>query len=173
MEKSKPTGPENVVRSRRITAAILLVVAVAALLGQHLELNFGRLIPLMLGIGFLSWSLLAREWGLLVPGGVLTGLGSGLVAREVLQMSRAGETGVFLLCFSAGWILITMLSQFAFGRRVLWPLWPAAAMAFAGTMQLAGSDLREWFRWLRPFWPFALILVAAFLWFSKPPTKES
>lgn len=173
MEESKPTGPENVVRSRRITAMILVLVAIAALLGQHLELNFGRLIPLMLGIGFIAWSLLAREWGLLVPGGILTGLGTGLVAQQVLHMNRGVESGVFLLCFSGGWILITMLSQMAFGRRVLWPLWPAAAMAFAGVVQLAGSDFWQWFRWLRPYWPFALILVAAFLWFAKPPKRDS
>lgn len=173
MEESPVIPPaEKAVRSRRMTAVLLLLVAGAALVGQYTNLNFGKLVPLFLGLAFLVWSLWAREWGLLVPGGILTGLGTGLMFQELLDLGRASGTAVFLFCFAGGWVLIVVLSKLAFNRRVLWPFWPAGAMVFAGLTQMGGPDLQEWFRWARPYWPFALILVALFLWFSKPSNKQ-
>jgi hypothetical protein len=81
--------------------------------------------------------------------------------------------GAFLLSMAGGFLLLAGLSRVMFAGRkcALWPLWPAAGLAFAGLMASAGPDAREWFRTARPYWPYALIVAALFLLFSKPGRK--
>ncbi len=154
-------------RGRRAAGLVLLVTGVAALLGRYLPVSAGQAVPLLLGLAFLVWSLLGRSCGLLIPGGILTGLGTGLLLREA-----GGDNSLFLLCFAGGWGLISLLSLAAFRRPMWWPLFPAGALLIAGLTQMAGSETREWLREARPYWPVALIGIALFLLLTKPPEKE-
>jgi hypothetical protein len=166
-------NPENnshaeAVRGRRIAAVMLLVVAGVALAGPHLPFGWRDGLLLIMGVGFIVWSALARSPGLLVPGCVLVGVGTGILLR--------GEygNGAFLLSMAGGFLLLAGLTRVMFGDRKgsLWPLWPAAGLTFAGLVQYAGSDLRQWLRAIGPIWPYGLIIVALFLWFSKPAAKK-
>lgn len=154
-------------RGRRVAAVVLLVVAGAALAGPYLPFNWRDSFPLLMGVAFIVWSALARSPGLLVPGGVLTGIGVGTLLR-----SEYGN-GAFLLSMAGGFLLIALLAPVLFGRdkRCRWALWPAAGLAFGGLMQLGGPEMRELLRTLQPFWPLALIMVALFLLFTKPARK--
>lgn len=164
--------PENcsypdAVRGRRIAAVVLLVVAGAALAGPHLP-GYGRdSLLLLMGIAFIVWSALVRSPGLLVPGGVLTGIGTGTLLR-----GEFGQ-GAFLLAMAGGFLLIAGLSRAMFPghKGCRWPLWPAAGLAVAGLLQSAGPDVRAWLRVAGPLWPYALIAVALCLFFSKPSAK--
>jgi hypothetical protein len=155
------------VRGRRTAAVVLLVVAGAALAGPYVPFNWRDGFLLLMGVGFMVWSALARSPGLLVPGCMLVGVGSGILLR--------GEYGggAFLLAMSGGFLLLAGLSRVMFpehkGSR--WPLWPAAGLAFAGLMASAGPDARELFRLVRPYWPHALIIVAVFLLLAKPAPR--
>ena len=120
----------------------------------------------MLGLAFLAWALLARKCPLLIPGGILTGLGTGLLLRDT-----HGGNSTFLFCFAGGWVLITLLSLLVFRRWVWWPLIPAAAMTFSGLSLLAGPELRSWMHSARYYWPVALIGVAVYLLLTKPRQK--
>jgi len=160
-------------RGRKVAAGILLTVAFVALLRPHVSLDFDKrwMLPLM-GAGFIVWAALARNSGLLVPGGILTGIGVGTVLR--------GEFGnaVFLFSMAGGFLLIPMLHLLLFGRRKVsgWSLWwtvfPAGGLAFAGLVQLAGPDVRAWFRALGPVWPYVLIAVAVWLLAVKPDAPD-
>lgn len=155
-------------RGRRTAAVVLLVVAGVSLAAPHLSFKWRDSFLLLMGVGFIVWSALARSPGLLVPSGVLTGIGTGLLLRPEYG------SGAFLLSMAGGFLLIAVLYPIMFERgkkNALWPLWPAAGLGFAGLVQLAGSDAREWFRAVRPFWPYALIAVALFLFFTKPGRK--
>lgn len=155
-------------RGRRTAAVILLVVAGAALVAPHLSFKWRDSILVLMGVGFIVWSALARSAGLLVPGGVLTGLGVGTLLRPEYG------NGAFLLSMAGGFLLIAGLYPIMFERgkkNALWPLWPAAGLGFAGLLQLAGPDVREGFRAAQPFWPYILIAVALFLFLSKPKRK--
>ena len=170
-------APENpsaalALRKRRTTGVILLVIGSVAWLSQAYGWNLGLMTPLLLGLGFLGWAVFGRECALLIPGGILTGLGTGLLVQRYADLGRDFGAGTLLLCFAAGWLLIPLLSWLVFQRRMLWPLWPAAALAFAGLMRFGGPDVRAWFRAVRGYWPAALIVVALFLLVTKPRSKE-
>jgi hypothetical protein len=155
------------VRGRRIAAVVLLVVAGAALAGPYVPFNWRDGFLLLMGVGFIVWSALARSPGLLVPGCVLVGVGGGILLR-----AEYGG-GAFLLAMAGGFLLLAGLTRVMFRdhKGANWPLWPAAGLAFAGLMTSAGPDAREWFRTARPYWPYVIIVVALFLLLSKPARK--
>jgi hypothetical protein len=166
-ETTEDKSYAEALRGRRTAAAVLLIVATVALAGPYLPFNWRDSFLALMGVGFIVWSALARSPGLLVPGGVLTGIGVGTILRP-----EFGH-GAFLLSMAGGFMLISALYVPMFGRKGCWwwPFWPAAGLAFAGLLSLAGPDARAMFRELRPFWPFVLIVVAGWLFVSKPTRK--
>lgn len=171
MKDAPEEPPDDALRKRRTTGVVLLVIGSVALLSRAYDWPLGLLAPLLLGGLFLVWSVLARERELLIPGGILTGIGAGILVRRYADQGRDFDQGAFMLCFAAGWLLIPLLSWVVFKRRMLWPLWPAAALAFAGLVRLGGNDVREWLGAARVYWPVALIAVALFMLFTKPDRK--
>ena len=161
------TDPNRRLRRRRVLATVLFLVGAFALADGQMSLDFGRSMPLLIGLAFLGASLVTGEWGLLVPGGIMTGLGTG-----VLLQRAYGEQGLFFLCFAGGWLLIVVLSWLRFGKKVWWPLYPGAIMLLLGLAQLGGAEYRHWWRELRPYWPYAMIVGAAFLFFAKPRSRD-
>ena len=147
----------------RVAGFVLLLVAGWALLDRYTDFNAQLAVPLLLGVIFTGWSIVAKEWGLLVPGGILIGIGSGMLLTRVTDLSRAGGSGVFMLCFAAGWLLITFVSAAVFKRRVLWPLIPGLVMAILGAADMAGPEFRQTMRLAQEYWPWALLTVAAWL----------
>lgn len=153
---------------RRVLGAMLLLIAGWALLDRHTSFDAHLAVPLLLGIVFTGWSIVTREWGLLVPGGILCGLGAGMLVRGSAELSRAANSGGFLLCFAGGWLLITLLSATVFKRRVLWPLIPAIILCLLAGAQVAGTGYREGVRLAQDYWPWVLLGPAAWLLFIGP-----
>lgn len=164
-ETTEDNSYAEALRGRRTAAAVLLIVAAVALAGPHVPLNWRDGFLALMGVGFIVWSALARSRGLLVPGGVLTGIGVGAMLRP-----EFGH-GAFLLSMAGGFLLIALLAPLLFGRGCRWAFWPAAGLAFAGLIAMAGPEARAMFRELRPLWPWLLIGVAVFLLFSEPARK--
>lgn len=170
---STATLPADPRRGRRVAALVLLVVAGFALLSPHLPWSWRGGILLPLGVAFLVWAALVRSPGLLVPGGVLCGLGAGLGLISVLGPSAT------LFGLAGGFLLIAALHRLLLGRAgVSWPLWPAAGLAFAGVMVLTAPYQRELWREQRDlwrvaaeYWPYAVIAVALWLFFA-PARKQ-
>lgn len=156
---------------RRLAGAIIFAVALVLLADRYTTFEVGRSVPLLLGLGFLTWSLLGREWGMLIPGGVLTGIGVGIMAQRVINAGAAMDQALFFWCFAGGWALIWLLSRAFFRRNVWWPLIPGAAMLVLGFGQLWRGEMREVWRTMAPLWPFLLLVVAAGLWFAPVRKK--
>ncbi len=168
-EPSEDKSYATALRSRRLTAAVLLIVAAAALAAPYVPFNWREGVLLLMGLGFILWSALARSPGLLVPGGVLTGVGAGILLRQEYG------NGAFLLAMAGGFLLIAALSPILHSRRcgALWALWPAAGLGFAGLIQMAGPDLRALWRDLSPYWPLVLVAVAVYLLVTKPARDKT
>lgn len=135
----------------------MLTVALLALLRDYLPWSWsGRGFPALLGLGFVIWAALARSSGLLVPGGVLLGVGVG----SWLQASYG--PAVFLWSMAGGFLLISVLSLALFGARKnsWWTLWPAAGLTFAGIVVAGGPEVRALLGWFRDFWPWILLVGA-------------
>ncbi|MCO5204369.1 MAG: hypothetical protein M9928_05030 [Anaerolineae bacterium] len=147
-------------RARMIGGATLIIVGAFALFSLFADVH---LIPLLIapiaGLILLLWGVGSRNNGLLVAGSVLLGIGIGLALTEtVLHSSSAStQTGVLLVCFAFGWLLVTVLS-FLFGRkRLWWPLLPGAICFVAGIAMLFNTNalVGE----IGRFWPVLLVIA--------------
>jgi len=118
-------------RNHRIAGGIILIIYGAAILMQR-WLDIGDFIVLLLGLSMLVWGSVSRRTGWIIPGGVLTGIGLGILAFESPWFfPSADQNGVFLLCFAFGWFLITILTAL-FTCTQWWALVPGGIMALIG-----------------------------------------
>ncbi len=139
-----------------------LLLLVAQLVGGEL---LGRAFLLLLGGIFVLWGLLSRQIGLLIPGGILSGLGLGvlLITGPFHSLEEADQGGVFLLAFALGWGLISLLSLLLPGRACWWPLIPGGILALIGGGLLWGEAGRQVLEWVGQLWPVALIAGGLYL----------
>ncbi len=139
-------------RGRLVAGGVMLAVALAALAGPPFLL-------VAIGLGFLVWAALGRVAGLLVPAGVLLGVGFGAWLR--------GPYGnaAFLLSLAAGFLSISLFYLLLFGRKgqVWWTVWPAGGLALAAAFTAGGPEVRALFRALHDYWPWALLAGAVAL----------
>ena len=148
---------------------VLVTIGLAFLLGQLLP-NAGRFVPLLVGLSFLAVFLVTRNYGFLVPGGIVTGVGAGVVLA-VEDQGRVGG-GLFLVSLGIGFIGIYVVGAlFRLRENHPWPLVPGGILATLGAITLAGTRYGDVSRYA---WPVALIaLGAAFLLrglLRRPPT---
>lgn len=136
--------------------AVLVAIGVLFLLGQYVP-DLGRYVPLLVGLALLGVFFATRAYGFLVPGGIVTGVGTGIVLAEAVP----GAGGLFLVSLGAGFALIWVLgSLLRLPENHWWPLVPGAIVATIGLVDLAGEQgqLREA---LRIGWPLLLIAIGA------------
>jgi hypothetical protein len=137
------------------------LVALASQLGVPQALGF--LIPPALAGIFLAWGLLSRTFGLIIPGGILSGVSLGIFLTQgpFAGVAEPVTGGVFLLAFSLGWVLIALLSPYTAGSFQWWPLVPAAILAAIGALLLAGASGLAVLNAFGLIWPVALIVAGA------------
>jgi hypothetical protein len=125
----------------------------------------GLLILPTLGLAFTIWGCASRRAGLIIPGGILLGLGVGalLMDRGFAQASGAAQGAVVTLCLALGFAVITPLT-WAFTRHMhWWPLIPGGVLAIAGISLIGGEWGAQALVWLGRLWPIVLILAGAIL----------
>ena len=158
----KTTSP----RSTLIAGIALISIGVLTLVSQFARFPSLELVFLpALALIFLVWGSLTRNGGLLIPGGVLAGIGLGaiLVTGPYASLPDEKTGGVFLLAFAAGWVLITLLSA-VFTRCVMWwSLIVAGILSVVGAVLLVGGVALEALALLGKLWPLALVGVGAWL----------
>ncbi|RME84745.1 MAG: hypothetical protein D6775_04635 [Caldilineae bacterium] len=148
----------------------LILIGLLLLVGRlsH-SLTVGMMVLPTLAIIFLAWGLLTRTFGLVIPGGILMGVGLGtiLVESPPSFLARVDEGALFLLAFSAGWALITLLSPLADGRLHWWPLIPGGVMAAIGGLILLGELGAMVLEWSGFLWPLVLVLLGLYILFRR------
>lgn len=153
-------------RRRAVGGLALIIIGVLALLLQTNVLR-GNLWPLLflpaLGLIFLLWGMLTRRGGLLIPGGILLGLGAGSVLTETVfnNLDDPQKGGVVLLSFGLGWALITLTSAIFADRVMWWPLIPGGIMLALGIALMLGV-LDTAATVINVIWPAILIIIG--LW---------
>lgn len=152
---------ENTNRRNVATGAALIALGVLFLLAQTFEnVDFGLLIVPAMGVIFLVWGLAARQVGLLVPGGILGGVGIALVLIETVLPDLNGdvEGGLIVLSVGAGFVLVWLLGTLVLKQKSLWALIPAGFMGLIGAALMIGGQALEALELLNYFWPVALIV---------------
>ena len=145
--RSAPTSQARPKRpSRWISGLGLILIGSLVLIEQYVESRWlGFLFLLALGGMFLLWGSMLHSIGLLIPGGMLTGLGLGVALEGWLLGDLSGEAkgGVFLLTLALGWVLVFLLSTRFTDEMPWWSLIPAGLLAVIGGALLAGGQARE------------------------------
>ncbi len=129
--------------SRQLVGGIFLIlIGLAILLGHWFDL--GAYTVLLLGSAMLVWGCLSHRTGWIIPGGVLSGIGLGILALEgPWKIPPVDDSAVFLLCFSFGWFLITLLTAL-YTCTQWWALIPGGIMAVLGGTLLVTNGNLPW-----------------------------
>ena len=135
---------------------IFLIGIGAAALAASLYPDAGTVIVLILGLGLLTVFAVTREYGALIPGGILTGLGAGLVASTTLTLADEATGGVVVAGLGLGFLSIWLIGLlFRLEENHPWPLIPGAILTTVGAALLIGDQAVELLR----FWPVIIIAL--------------
>lgn len=144
-----------------LTGGLIMIAIGVSLMVAQLT-GFGWLFPLALGLGFLTAGALTRKPGLIIPGGILSGVGLGVIAVDNAWFAPANSEasgGVFLLAFAAGWVLISVFTRLFSDETHVWALIPGGIMALIGSLILAGQPGLVILEKIGEYWPVVLILI--------------
>jgi uncharacterized membrane protein (UPF0136 family) len=109
--------------------------------------------------------MVVRHAGLMIAGGILSGLGLGLLLVTRHVFPETGSAGIIILALGAGFLVISPLSMLFSNRTQLWPLLPGSLLALIGMLLLIGSVGLDILSWARSLWPLILIVLGGyFLW---------
>lgn len=118
---------------------------------------------LVVGGGFLAGYLHARQYGLLVVGGILAGLGLGQLADA--RLAAWGDPSQ--LGLGAGFVAIYALSRLHSRRAHWWPLVPGLILIGSGVAREAAPVGRL----IANGWPVALAALGLYLYFQATRTQ--
>jgi hypothetical protein len=95
-----------------------------------------------IGAPLLIWGLIARLIGLVIPGCLLVTTGPGIFMawQSPESASPLVHTGVMLVWFALGWLLITISGRVTVRRFFWWPLIPGSILAMVGWGLYIGGD---------------------------------
>ncbi len=141
-----------------LPGVILIVVGVTLFAIQLLHLD-ADVIVLVIGLVFAIAYAGTRRYGLLIPAGILTGLGAGILLEDFGVMGEPVVLGLGL-----GFLAIYGGDLLTSGARApgrWWPLIPGAILTvIAGAESTFGA---EGARVIQQGWPILLIAVGAWL----------
>ncbi len=142
-------------------AAILIVIGVAALIGNLGGGKYvGESIVLAVGLAFLTAYAMTRLYGYLVPGGILTGFGAGVLVASLMSAGDAGPYAV--IGGSLGFLLIFAVDVIVAHQTIRWwPVVPGGIMLLVGTSAL--SDNLGWTRLYDIWGPVLLIALGVLI----------
>jgi len=154
------TGP----RDRMAAAVILIVVGLGSLAVQLLDLTagVGGLVVTVIGVAFLVAFAFMRQYGYLVPGGIMTGLGVGIVASERLALADEQTGGSIVLGLGLGFLSIWVIGAIVrVSRHHWWPIVPGGILVVVGGALLIGGQAVN----LLDYWGVVIVAIGLFvLW---------
>lgn len=143
-------------RSRTQLSAAVTLIAIGAgtLAVRAAGPGAGSLLVLVLGLAFMTAHVVTRQYGLLVPGGILTGLGAGIVVSQQVAATDEMTAGVVVLGLGLGFLSIWAVgSLLRVADNHWWPLVPGGILAVVGGALLVGGQAVQ----LLDLWPLVLV----------------
>ena len=109
----------------------------------------------VIGGAFLVAYAITRQYGFLVPGGIMTGLGVGIVLQNQATAQEGGVVGIGL---GAGFLSIYLIDLLVRqGSALWWPIIPGGILTAIGV--LIEADQIEILNQLEWAWPLVLIAI--------------
>jgi hypothetical protein len=147
-----------------VGGVVLILLGVVFLVQQFApELFGGWMFLLGLGLIFLVAYALSRQYGFLIPGAILTGLGVGVALIETQTLTGEGEGGVIVLALGVGFLAIWLIDLLVSRSRPggWWPLIPGGIMTIVGAAILSGNE--SWLENLGQWWPVIFIIIGVWI----------
>jgi hypothetical protein len=146
-------------RDQVVFAIALIGIGAIGLISQVWRPNadLGGWVVLVIGLAFLAGFGYTRRYGYVVPGGIMTGLGAGILASQLIRWStNEGEGGAVVLGLGLGFLGILALQTFAreVGNR-WWPIIPGGILSVVGAALLIGGTAVQ----LLDYWGIAIIAI--------------
>ncbi len=161
------TGP----RDQIVFAIVLILIGAGGFVVQATEgkVDVGGIVVLLIGLGLLGAFVYTRQYGYLVPGGIMTGLGAGIALQDTFSLTTDTGGGVIVLGLGLGFISIWVLGKLLDVQRALWwPLVPGGILAIVGASLLIGGEAVKLLDW----WGLVLVLVGLLvLWRAFSATR--
>lgn len=147
--------------SRDWVGGAVLIIVGGFFLARNLVPGIERLIPLFVGLALLALFFLIRSPGALIPGGIVTGVGVGILVAS--QGNTFGGAG-FLMSVGAGFIAISVLGAiFGVPGTRYWPLVPGSVLIAIGAVIFAAQLGPQVLELAETYWPLVLIVVGGYL----------
>jgi len=167
-------------RKNLIGGLILIALGTLALFNQFFEIpaleNIAIGFVAILGAIFLAAGVIKREAGFLIPGGILSGIGWGiiLIAGPWFQrfVHSQAEGGIFMLAFAAGWVSITIFTALFAEETHWWALIPGGIMALIGGALFFQGGFLTALELLGSWWPLILIVMGIVTLFSARKVQD-
>ena len=148
-------GARTEPRETIVFALILIVVGIGALTANAVP-DTGGWIVFLIGIGLLAAFAFTRLYGTLIPGGIMTGLGAGILASQSLTLADEAMGGIIVLGLGLGFVAIWVIGSLAkVKEQHPWPLVPGGILVTIGVVLMIGGEAVELLR----FWPVILIAL--------------
>jgi hypothetical protein len=141
-----------------LPGVILIAVGLTLFAVQLLNLD-GDVIVLVIGLVFTIAFAATRRYGMLIPAGILTGLGTGILLENFGVMGEPVVLGLGL-----GFLAIYAADVLASGARApgrWWPLIPGAILTIIAAAESTFGE--EGARLVTQGWPVLLIVAGAWL----------
>ena len=125
-----------------IPGCILASLALCFIYSQLRFLDFVLYILSGTGLVLLSWGVISKLFGLIIPGSLLITIGPGIYLPwgTNFGINALTKTGTMLVVFSIGWGLIILFSRVLTTKFVWWPLIPGGVLAVVGWGLYIGGD---------------------------------
>ncbi|MGZ3646112.1 MAG: hypothetical protein ACXVCM_19940 [Ktedonobacteraceae bacterium] len=159
---------------KAVAGVALMVIGLLFFMDLFIGGNiFGLIALIAAGLIFIVLGVLVRYPGPIIPGGILSGLGVGvLLAQQVFPYVSDG--GIITLSMGLGFLIISPLSMAVSGSRQLWALIPGGFFTVIGISLLIGKVGLDLLSLVGRWWPLAFIFLGGyFLWevYQRHPEK--
>ncbi len=161
--------------TKKIAWYALLVAAVGAALSinfiarRNTLFDFVYFLTLAIGIVFLIWGVSSKRVSLIIPGAILATTGAGVYYGWSNPEAPGGlqKTGIMLVWFAFGWLLITVITRVSHKRFTWWPLIPGGILLMVGAGLYIGGDPQNALGFLGNTGSIGMILIGVYLIFLK------
>jgi hypothetical protein len=144
-----------------VAGAVLIIVGLVFLAGR-LAPGIEPFIPLGIGLLLLAVFLVSRSSAALVPGGIVSGVGAGILLSEAYPEPLGGA--LFLISLGVGFALVAFLAVLmAIPERHTWALIPGGILIAIGALTSVGERGREIFDLIGTWWPVALVALGIWI----------
>jgi hypothetical protein len=154
--------------------SVAAALAAVFLFGDTTLLVFMLAISIALGFSFILWGVAKKNIGLMIPGLLISSIGIGVFNgwRSGGDINGLRDTGIMLVWFSLGWILITVISRLLKKEFIWWPLIPGGILAMVGSGLFIGGNPENAAGFLQNTGSIALVLLGIYLILLKFGLKK-